>query len=332
MNIDELENMIDSETEVSYICDVESLCMIKDLLSEGKAAVLGSPEPYLHTDYYLLKVLKEDSTVVTCKVNSLWRDCLIEAAMNRAENTGYAVSPNSPTFSVVNTTVRFSSAIWYEQMQRQSIILAGLGGIGSFAAMFIGRMRPAELIVFDPDTVEEVNMSGQLYGTDCVDVNKAQAIGAILYNTCKYSCNYFCKEYTKDCDTRNIMICGFDNMSARRTFYYNWKKRTADKDMRNKCLFIDGRLDVEMFQIFAIQGDDTRAMEEYENKWLFYDDEAEVTVCSYKQTTYAAAMIASVMTNILINFVANQCNPPFPREVPFFTVYDAERMFGKIER
>ena len=131
------------------------------------------------------------------------------------------------------------------------------------------------------------------------------------------------------------MICGFDNMAARSTFYEKWKQKVlsypAGSDNRKKCLFIDGRLAAEEFQVLSIQGDDERAMVEYENKWLFSDSEAEETICSYKQTTFMANMIASVMVNVFVNFVANQCGPIIDRDVPFFISYDASTMFTKVE-
>lgn len=42
------------------------------------------------------------------------------------------IPENSPTLLVDETTVRFSSAIWYEAIQKKAIILAGIGGIGRF--------------------------------------------------------------------------------------------------------------------------------------------------------------------------------------------------------
>lgn len=87
----------------------------------------------------------------------------------------------------------------------------------------------------------------------------------------------------------------------------------------------------EEFQVFAIQGDDIRAMKLYEEEWLFCDSEAEETLCSYKQTSFMANMIGSVMVNLFVNFVANECDPIFPRDVPFLTTYDASTMYFKVE-
>ena len=81
--------------------------------------------------------------------------------------------------------------------------------------------------------------------------------------------------------------------------------------------------------MLSIQGNDERAIKEYEEKWLFSDAEAEETICSYKQTTFMANMIASVMVNVFVNFVANMCNPIIDRDVPFFISYNAETMFTK---
>jgi len=72
-------------------------------------------------------------------------------------------------------------------------------------------------------------------------------------------------------------------------------------------------------------------MKEYEEKWLFSDEEAESTVCSYKQTSYCANLIASIMTNLFVNWITNQCSPLVERSLPFFTEYTAEQMFLKTE-
>ena len=80
----------------------------------------------------------------------------------------------------------------------------------------------------------------------------------------------------------------------------------------------------------SIQGNDERAIKEYEERWLFDDSEAEETVCSYKQTSFMADMIASIIVNVLVNFVANLCKPIIDRDVPFFISYDASTMFTKM--
>ena len=252
------------------------------------------------------------------------------------ENTHREIPVNSQTITVDETTSRVSGAIWYEEIQKQAVTLAGVGGVGSYVGFLLGRLKPQRLIIYDPDRVETVNMSGQLYGQTDVGKYKSVALSIMIRNYANYNNIVALNDrFDANSEATDIMICGFDNMEARKVFYERWKQRvlsypTGSND-RKKCLFIDGRLAAEEFQVLSIQGNDDRAMKEYESKWLFSDVEAEETICSYKQTTFMANMIASVMVNIFVNFVANQCNPIIDRDVPFFISYDASTMFTKVE-
>ena len=260
-------------------------------------------------------------------------EAMLAAAM---DNVHHEIPENSQTITVDETTSRFSGAIWYEEIQKQTVTLAGLGGIGSYVGFLLGRLKPRRLIIYDPDRVETVNMSGQLYGQSDVGRYKSTALANMIEDYANYNnIVALSQRFGDNSEATDIMICGFDNMAARSTFYEKWKQKVlsypADSDNRKKCLFIDGRLAAEEFQVLSIQGDDERAMAEYENKWLFSDAEAEETICSYKQTTFMANMIASVMVNVFVNFVANQCDPIIDRDVPFFISYDASTMFTKVE-
>lgn len=258
-------------------------------------------------------------------------EAMLEAAL---ANEHHEIPENSATITIDETTSRFSGAIWYEQIKKQIVTLAGVGGIGSYVGFLLGRLKPERLTIYDPDKVETVNMSGQLYSMRDLGEYKSVALASIIKD---YADNYSIITYPKrfgiESGATDIMICGFDNMEARRIFYDKWKLHVntyVDEESRKKCLFIDGRLAAEEFQVLSIQGDDIRAMKEYEDKWLFTDAEAEETICSYKQTTFMANMIASVMVNVFVNFIANQCGPIIDRDVPFFISYDASTMFTKV--
>lgn len=249
------------------------------------------------------------------------------------ENEHHEIPVNSATITVDETTSRFSGAIWYEQIRKQTVTLAGVGGIGSYVGFLLGRLKPEILIVYDPDKVEAVNMSGQLYGKNDLGAHKGVALANMIKNYADYyNMVIYPERFTPESEATDIMICGFDNMEARKLFYNRWKFRISGKseEEKAKCLFIDGRLAAEEFQVLSIQGNDNRAMAEYEDKWLFSDAEAEETICSYKQTTFMANMIASTMVNVFVNFIANQCGPIIDRDVPFFISYDASTMFTKV--
>ena len=244
------------------------------------------------------------------------------------------IPPNSPSLLVSESTSRFSSAIWYDAVRTKSILLAGVGGIGSYVAFLLSRMNPASITLYDPDTVETANMSGQLYSRNDVGFNKVDRIAHMM---AKYSDYYkttsISEEFDSSCASQDIMICGFDSMEARRTFFHSWLQYVLHMPIeeRKKCLFIDGRLAAEELQVFCITGDDDYHQAVYEKQYLFSDSEADATMCSYKQTSHCANMIGSLIVNLFVNFVANECEPPIPRDLPFLTSYDAERMFFKTE-
>lgn len=243
------------------------------------------------------------------------------------------IPENSQSILVSETTSRFSGAAWYENIQSKVITLAGVGGIGSYVAFLLSRLAPYRIVIYDDDTVEAANMSGQLYGRNDIGESKAYTIARFMsmysdyYGTAAVN-----SRFSDSTSPTNIMICGFDNMEARKTFFNKWKAYVDSQTDINKkkCLFIDGRLAAESLQIFCITGDDVFNQERYRREFLFSDEEADETICSYKQTSFMATMIGALIVNLFVNFCANECDPLIPRDLPFYTEYTAETMFFKV--
>ena len=258
-----------------------------------------------------------------------------QAILDQAvEDAHQEIPTNSATLLVDEATSRFSSAIWYENIQKKTVILAGVGGIGSFCGFLLARMKPISMFIYDDDIVEAVNMSGQLYGQSDLGRPKVSALAEMIRNYADYSSVFAIKErFTEESEASDIMICGFDNMAARKLFFNKWVNHVQSKpeEERKNCLFIDGRLAAEEFQVLCIKGDDEYNINRYNNEFLFSDAEADETICSYKQTTFCANMIASYMVNLFVNFCANQVGPLIDRDLPFLTTYNAETMYLKTE-
>lgn len=258
-----------------------------------------------------------------------------QAILDQAiEDAHQEIPTNSATLLVDEATSRFSSAIWYENIQKKTVILAGIGGIGSYVGFLLARMKPASMFIYDDDIVEAANMSGQLYGQSDLGRSKVSALADMIRNYADYSSVFAISErFTDESEASDIMICGFDNMAARRLFFKKWLSHVQSKseEERKNCLFIDGRLAAEEFQVLCIKGDDEYNINRYSNEYLFFDVEADETICSYKQTTFCANMIASYMVNLFVNFCANQCEPVIDRDLPFLTTYNAETMYLKTE-
>jgi molybdopterin/thiamine biosynthesis adenylyltransferase len=231
-------------------------------------------------------------------------------------------------------TLRFKGASWFENMKDAEIIVAGVGGIGSWVTLLLSRMTPSNIVLFDDDNVELTNMAGQCYMEESIGESKVTA----MQNVCEKMSRYksilgFQEKFNYDSATADIMICGFDNMFARRTFYNAWKQRVIKKapEERSKCILIDGRLLMEEFQVFALTGDGVENMKIYEDRFLFSDSEMVEPLCSQKQTSHMAAMIASVMVGILTNFLSPCKEWEFPRKVPFLTEFDMPSMMFKTQ-
>lgn len=213
---------------------------------------------------------------------------------------------------VINHTTRFSGAAWFNTMRSLYITIIGAGGIGSFTAFYLSRMS-RYVTVYDPDIVDETNLGGQLYSIQDLGMNKVEALlnivnkfGGHINRVRPVPFNY---NQSLD-DT--IVIGAVDNMEVRKTIF----NKFLDSDTCK--LLIDGRLTADELQVFVVDKQNPTAIEEYRNKWLFDDKEAAETLCSFKQTTYMAGMIASIITNVVVNYVACMADL-----IPFFIHYDA---------
>lgn len=249
------------------------------------------------------------------------------------EEESKVIPENSSSITMDESTTRFSSALWFKEIQKKVIVLAGIGGIGSYVALLLARMKPKALFLYDDDEVETVNMAGQLYSINDVGKKKVDALADICSSFALYNSVFAIPEkFTLESEASDIMICGFDSMEARNLYYHKWLNHIneLDDDRKKHCLFLDGRLAAEEFQVFCITGDDVYNQKLYETKYLFDDDKADATVCSYKQTSYMANMIGSMIVNLFVNFVANEVGGM--RDLPFLTSYEGESLMFETQQ
>lgn len=215
-----------------------------------------------------------------------------------------------------NLTLRFKDAVW-NQSQSQNILIGGVGGIGSWLTIFLSRLGKHTLYIYDFDKIEEHNLGGQLFSQYQVGSTKTSAIVELVdYFTDRSDYVHQKGKYEKTTSTPRVVFSCFDNMEARKTMFENWKNNLLNEteEVQKEYLFIDGRLHAEQYQVYVVTKD---RLDEYE-KTLFDDKEIDDEgVCSYKQTSHFAAMIASRMTQCFTNFLANTVEED-TYELPFF--------------
>jgi len=187
---------------------------------------------------------------------------------------------------------RFQDADWYGNMKE--IIVGGTGGIGSWTALFLSRIGHT-LYLFDDDLIEEHNMAGQLYATKQVGMNKAEATKENIKAFSDSINVEVCGRYTEESPTSPIVISCFDNMAARKLMFSKWKEQ------EDREIFIDGRMLAEVGMIFCI----TKGQEAAYEAELFDDAEIQDAPCSFKATSHCGALIGSLMTAGLNNYLAN---------------------------
>lgn len=221
---------------------------------------------------------------------------------------------------------RFKSADWFSWLYHKPILLGGAGGIGSFVSFFLSRIG-CHIYIYDFDIFERVNMAGQLVQKNDIGKSKTLVAENIAYSFSEHTLVEGMGKYEEDSEAGPIMISGFDNMTARKNMFNNWKKYVTNHPKEvSECIFIDGRLLASSYQIFMIQGDNPANIERYE-EYLFSDNEVAPVDCTLKQTTHCAAGIASHMVGFLTNFASNVVNGGKFCQIPFKYEYLTEPNF-----
>jgi len=168
------------------------------------------------------------------------------------------------------TTDRFSGATWFNRALQTQVLIGGAGGISSWLTLATARAG-VKTIVYDDDVVEAHNLAGQFYTAKNIGEYKVEALrsnvepfvneGFVKTRASRYVSNTSL--------TTQIMMCGFDNMEARKIFFEKWFYNKRG----NNGLFIDGRLTAEQLQIFCICSNKVADAVKYREKHLFDDSQ-----------------------------------------------------------
>jgi molybdopterin/thiamine biosynthesis adenylyltransferase len=219
---------------------------------------------------------------------------------------------------------RFKDAPWFPTEETYCIV-GGAGGIGSWLTLLLSRAGFLP-IVYDFDTFEEHNMSGQVVPKRLLGASKVAALQEVVKDFADIEIDIMNEKYTSESMSNHYVFSAFDNMQARKDMFTAWKayveewRQTAgqpDGPPLHTPIFIDGRLTMEQMQIFCVTPDKIEAYEEH----LFDDTEVPDAPCTLKQTSHSAAMIASHMTGFFTNHITNNAVGDVDRAVPFMWEY-----------
>jgi len=205
---------------------------------------------------------------------------------------------------------RFKDAPWFPQ-NSEPVMIGGAGGIGSWLSFFLTRIGFTPYI-YDFDIIEAHNMGGQLFREKDIGKHKVIAVSEIAREFCGSEINTFIQKVDQTTTPHHFMFSAFDNMKARKDLFEVWKKSIPGCPVAP--IFIDGRLEMEQFQIFCVTPD---RIADYEAT-LFDDSEVDDAPCTMKQSSHTAAMIATMMTGFFTNHIANIYERQNGRFIPFY--------------
>ena len=209
---------------------------------------------------------------------------------------------------------RFRAAPWYGEPL--NLTVGGAGGIGSWLTLMLAR-GGHYIQLYDYDRIDRTNMAGQLYATTDIGSLKADTAARIAIEFCGDDLVSNYGKFERGYSTRSITFACFDSMSARKLMFNEWKRRNKYTRSDRPCLFIDGRMEAESFQVYCVTPKDA---DRYEAT-LFNDNEVEDAPCSMKATSHMGAHISAVMTEYFNNHVANVRTGFNDRDVPFSHVW-----------
>ena len=203
-----------------------------------------------------------------------------------------------------------------------SVLIVGVGGIGSNAAHLVASMGFEKITLIDPDTVAEENLYPGFFHTGQVNYNKADEVALELESRYGISAAYY-SLHMQELDPEdfanpfNVMIVSTDTLYSRQQI---WRMR------REVCtdLYIDARMGAHLATVYAVDMDDNRTMAAYSQE-LDFDNREGKLACGEKATApLTKGWIMGMVGKALFNYVNH-------RQVPFMQRYDLQvGMFNRI--
>lgn len=182
------------------------------------------------------------------------------------------------------------------------VCLIGCGAIGSHTATALAQMGIKYFTLIDPDTVSTENMSSQGFVPSEINMMKAHAVQARIY---EHNPEASVIAHTEVFDSlfriRNpfgaiadILISSVDNMGARCEAYEYAKEQKLD-------WFIDPRMGAEILTMATVRP----LKDEWYTRTLFDDSKGVEERCTAKATIYTALMASALVCKSVKDIITN---------------------------
>lgn len=248
-----------------------------------------------------------------------------EIVLTEEQDKNLAVSQRM--FQESDQKMRYKGADWFGKITKETATVVGAGGIGSYVIFNLARAAIGMLYVYDGDTVDAVNMAGQLYRVEDIGKFKVDALKDIVmqYTPTLQGC-FFSEMFQGDEPLSPITVTALDSMSARKLVFESWLRYIdgMSDEQKNKTLFVDGRMSASSYQVFVFRASQPEKIEMYRKKCLFSDAQADATSCSFKATSHIGGGIGSYIMSIIQEHLHLEDLGFFEKSIKFFNEFSTD--------
>lgn len=194
--------------------------------------------------------------------------------------------------------------------QTTPVVLIGAGSIGSAIGVMLAKLGVQHLTIFDPDTIEDHNLSNQLFPRSALSNNKAEALKDFLELLAPTEGTVSINAQNNVWDNETIapvVIVAVDSMSTRKEIYEVLKTKYGVITM------VDTRMGGEKMRLYAGRPSDPGFQSFYEAN-LYDDSEADELPCTARTIVYNVFSVAGLVGSILKK---SWIGEPYAREIIF---------------
>lgn len=191
------------------------------------------------------------------------------------------------------------------ELKKEEIHIIGCGAIGSNVALQLAKLGIEKLYLWDFDTVDEHNITNQVYDYDDIKMLKIDALEKHLLKQNPEIKVIKNKKYTNQ-PLRGVIIVCVDSINIR--------NKIANFNLFNLSIkmLIDGRIGLETGQVYCVDWSKQDNIENYIKTTEFDDKDVSVPVsaCGTTLSVSPSVMVtASYIVSYLINYAKKVSNP-----------------------
>lgn len=179
-----------------------------------------------------------------------------------------------------------------------SVVVIGVGAVGSFTALSLAKMGVERLTIFDCDKVEAHNLPNQFYRLLDLGRPKVEALRDIIRDYAGIEIEVHQEKYLNQ-PLKGVVIVAVDSMDERTKI---WR---AVKKFAGVGLLIDARMGAEVAQLHTINP--LFDVADYE-RTLYPSSEAFQEPCTRKAIIYTAMGIACMICGEVKKYVQGEVN------------------------